>query len=172
MRRRRSSSTDLEIYTRSCFQSMPQPLRDIHPICCEYGGEAGPKQGEYSGLNDTDRMRSNFLAVRPTVKPATAGSNGLYRCVRPATSWANRPLAFWSMPAPASSKAVNLISPGSTGKPPTFVHLPCSRVRKTSHLPPVFTPPRGQGSALVSLFQIGFFSHGFLYFFIRNAPTI
>ena len=60
--------------------------------------------------------------MAPTVNKAIAGSNAPYRCAKPVASWANRPLASWSMPSPASCKVVNLTSPGLTKNLPTLLH--------------------------------------------------
>jgi len=65
----------------------------------------------------------------PTVTMAIVGWNAGYRFVKRVVSWANRPLASWSMPSQASFKVVTLTLPGFTENLSTPLHSPCSRVR-------------------------------------------
>src|SRR5215510_9687054 len=68
-----------------------------------------------------------------TVTLAIVGWSVPYRCAKLVASWANRPLASWSMLSPVSSRVINPISPGFIENLSTLLHLPCSRVQVNSN---------------------------------------
>jgi hypothetical protein len=67
---------------------------------------------DWERLLMTDHQRT-AVAIRETLKEGDVNANRS-PCVKPAVSWAHRPLACWSMPSPVLSRAVSPTSPGST----------------------------------------------------------
>src|SRR5215475_1301070 len=58
----------------------------------------------------------NTPMVQP-VRKATAGWSGRCHWAKPAVNWDNRPSVSWSMPSPACSTDITLISLGSNRLP-------------------------------------------------------